>query len=113
MKWSEQMRVLQSEDEHYNQLMYDVDNNKLYINGKFIADIDNGTVLYNLAKEIKKKYPFFTDENFLLHCVFKYNGMGDTVLEKTRNVVRDRYTIQIFSHSEYRLCIRTTNFMPA
>ena len=35
MKWSEQMRVLLSEDEHYNQLMYDVDEGKLYINGKY------------------------------------------------------------------------------
>ena len=32
MKWSEQMRVLQSEDEHYNQLMLDTETRDLFIN---------------------------------------------------------------------------------
>ena len=37
MKWSEQMRVLQSEDEHYNQLEFDNDTYNLTINGEFIT----------------------------------------------------------------------------
>ena len=85
MKWSEQMRVLQSEDEHYNQLMYNMDSDKLYINGEFIADIE-GTVSYSLSQEIKKKYPFFTDENFLLHCVFKFSDEGIKTLEKAKSI---------------------------
>ena len=98
MKWSEQMRELQSVDENYNQLVYDVDNNKLYINGKFITDIDSGTVSYNLAKEIKKKYPFFTDENFLLHCVFKAKDGNNTVLDKTSYIIVHDNIIEIWSH---------------
>lgn len=92
MKWSEQMRVLQSEDEHYNQLMYDEDTYTLYLNKKPIGvlqpytiddKIDNGTIqvnikalFYNDVIEIMKKYPFFTDIKFLLNCINKkeYDG---------------------------------------
>ena len=109
MKWSEQMRVLQSEDEHYNQLMFDTDECKLYINGKFIADIDGDTVSYSLYQDINKKYPFFTDENFLLHCVFKYNDEEIKTLEKTKVLVVDTSTIEIISHSEISLYINTAD----
>ena len=109
MKWSEQMRVLQSEDEHYNQLMYGVDEGKLYINGKFITDVYNNRVSYYTTKEIKKEYPFFTDENFLLHCVFKYEEGGYEVLEKTKNVCINETEIKICSHSGYYLYIKTEN----
>ena len=81
MKWSEQMRVLQSEDEHYNQLKFNVDTNELLINGEIIAEtvIDAvsgiGTsgahvVSYEDYNKIIKKYPFFTDVKFLLNCIF-------------------------------------------
>ena len=72
MKWSEQMRVLQSEDEHYNQLIYDVEAKALYINDKLIARTDSG---YSISKDtfcdLKKKYPYIDDKNFLLNCLFK------------------------------------------
>ena len=82
MKWSEQMRVLLSEDEHYNQLVYDANENVLYLNNKkLIADLkpnilENGgdsvlCLFYDDAIEIMKKYPFFTDIKFLLNCIFR------------------------------------------
>ena len=72
MKWSEQMRVLQSEDEHYNQLVYDVDANALYINDKLIATLNEQHALDpNTFLELKEKYPYIDDKNFLLNCLFK------------------------------------------
>ena len=72
MKWSEQMRVLNSEDEHYNQLIYDVAENSLYINEELIARLDeNNTVDYDTFCDLKKKYPYIDDKNFLLNCLFK------------------------------------------
>lgn len=70
MKWSEQMRVLLSEDEHYNQLIYD--KNALYINDKLIATLnENETLDPNKFWDLKKKYPYIDDKNFLLNCLFK------------------------------------------
>ena len=81
MKWSEQMRVLLSEDEHYNQLLYDLDGGRLYINGEMIAKADSITsegreltITYDKFTEIIKKYPFFTDIKFLLNCIFMWNS---------------------------------------
>ena len=82
MKWSEQMRVLNSEDEHYNQLKFNVDTKELLINEEVIAKpvitqlpIIATSVLYRVSYEdyikIRKKYPFFTDVKFLLNCIFK------------------------------------------
>ena len=81
MKWSEQMRVLLSEDEHYNQLMYDVNENILYLNNKkLIHDLESykladdltvKALLYDDVEKIMKKYPFFTDIKFLLNCIIK------------------------------------------
>lgn len=87
MKWSEQMRVLNSEDEHYNQLMFDITEKALFINGKKICNCDyedaesnEQTMLYTVhyydSNEFLKKYPFFTDEKFLLNCIF-INNLGD------------------------------------
>ena len=73
MKWSEQMRVLLSEDEHYNQLVYDVNENALYINDELIATLDEQKCLYpNKFLDLKKKYPYIDDKNFLLNCLFKF-----------------------------------------
>ena len=67
MKWSEQMRVLHSEDEHYNQLIYDVDENALYINDELIATLNDQKALEpNKFLDLKKKYPYIDDKNFLL-----------------------------------------------
>ena len=72
MKWSEQMRVLQSEDEHYNQLIYDEKENALYINEECIALLDENNCLdQNTFWDLKKKYPYIDDKNFLLNCLFK------------------------------------------
>ena len=72
MKWSEQMRVLNSEDEHYNQLVYDIDENALYINDKLIATLNEQKTLEpNKFWDLKKKYPYIDDKNFLLNCLFK------------------------------------------
>ena len=81
MKWSEQMRVLQSEDEHYNQLKLNVDTYELIINEEVIAKALNkpvsgvgrstaSVVSYEDYNKIIKKYPFFTDVKFLLNCIF-------------------------------------------
>ena len=73
MKWSEQMRVLNSEDEHYNQLIYAVDENALYINDKLIATLtENNSLDQNKFFDLKKKYPYIDDKNFLLNCLFKF-----------------------------------------
>ena len=82
MKWSEQMRVLQSEDEHYNQLTLNINEKKLFINEEFIAKTSTGyipnlatssahIVTYDDYHKIIKKYPFFTDIKFLFNCIFK------------------------------------------
>ena len=72
MKWSEQMRELLSEDEHYNQLVYDVEANALYINDKLIAITDEGhSISQDAFCDLKKKYPYIDDKNFLLNCLFK------------------------------------------
>ena len=84
MKWSEQMRVLNSEDEHYNQLMYDVDENALYINDELIATLNEQKALEpNKFLDLKKKYPYIDDKNFLLNCLFK--------LQQENTDIRTRY----------------------
>ena len=85
MKWSEQMRVLMSEDEHYNQLIYDINENALYINEKLIATLDEDNSLdQNKFFDLKKKYPYIDDKNFLLNCLFKLEQetTGDAGLEE-------------------------------
>ena len=100
MKWSEQMRVLQSEDEHYNQLMYYENTNTLYINDKPIAFLDEYTLpqnirikalLYDDFKEIIKKYPFFTDIKFLLNCIFKNDVVDGITYDKSKTVAYQKY----------------------
>ena len=100
MKWSEQMRVLQSEDEHYNQLMYDVDTYTLYINDKSIACLEEYSLqenmrikalLYDGVIEIMKKYPFFTDIKFLLNCIFKNNVVNGIEHYKAVKVVYKKF----------------------
>ena len=86
MKWSEQMRVLQSEDEHYNQLVFDVIEGMLYINDARVADVQNGILSYNDYKDLMKKYPFFNDKNFLLHCLFKSKTDNGYSLVKTKSI---------------------------
>ena len=100
MKWSEQMRELQSEDEHYNQLIYDMDESKLYLNKKLIAVLkphilENGegqqydikALFYDDTIEIIKKYPFFTDINFLLNCIITVNNTNGIDYSKTLGVI--------------------------
>lgn len=82
MKWSEQMRMLQSEDEHYNQLIYDVNANALYINEKLIATLaENKSLDQNTFLDLKKKYPYIDDKNFLLNCLFKFEEETSTYTE--------------------------------
>ena len=84
MKWSEQMRVLQSEDEHYNQLVYDVEENSLYINDELIATLaENKSLDQNKFLELKKKYPYIDDKNFLLTCLFKFETGTSTYTSST------------------------------
>ena len=90
MKWSEQMRVLNSEDEHYNQLVYDVETKALYINDKLIATLnEQNTLDQNTFLELKKKYPYIDDKNFLLNCLFKIEQKttGYIVSEGTSNLI--------------------------
>ena len=97
MKWSEQMRVLMSEDEHYNQLMYDTDTGKLFINDELVVVLNAGignerTVEHYKFKEIIKKYPFFDDIKFLLNCIFVCGNSNFTEYVKPNNVTKyDRY----------------------
>ena len=99
MKWSEQMRELQSEDEHYNQLMLDTETCDLFINDEWIAyiydDVDIFKIEKNKLDELIKKYPFFTDLKFLLNCIFA--GEGDDFISYSKsNIFRkynDRYEI--------------------
>ena len=82
MKWSEQMRVLNSEDEHYNQLTYDTEANALYINDKLIATLNEQHALDpNTFLELKEKYPYIDDKNFLLNCLFKFEEGTATYTE--------------------------------
>lgn len=79
MKWSEQMRVLNSEDEHYNQLICDLDAHSLYINDKLIATLDEANYLDpNKFCDLKKKYPYIDDKNFLLNCLLKFEEETST-----------------------------------
>ena len=94
MKWSEQMRVLNSEDEHYNKLIYDIGENALYINEKLIATLDEQKTLYtNKFLDLKKKYPYIDDKNFLLNCLFKLEEgtTGYTSQEGTSNLITCYY----------------------
>lgn len=100
MKWSEQMRELLSEDEHYNQLKLNTDTRELFINDELIAVLNDiagtGATLEN-HKFIKiiKKYPFFTDIKFLLNCIFTQEGDNFISYSKC-NIIRkykDRYEI--------------------
>ena len=86
MKWSEQMRVLNSEDEHYNQLIFDIEKSALYINDAFVADVYQSTLSYVDYEYLIKKYPFFNDKNFLLKCLFKSKTSNGYTLEKTKSV---------------------------
>lgn len=86
MKWSEQMRVLNSEDEHYNQLIFDVSEGMLYINDVYVADVQDSILSYYNYKDLIKKYPFFNDKNFLLKCLFKSKTNNGYTLEKTKSV---------------------------
>ena len=120
MKWSEQMRELLSVDENFNQLEFDINTRNLTINGEFITkavinqvpvESTSGSyaVNYEDYKKIIKKYPFFTDVKFLLHCVFKYKEGDYEVLEKTKQVYINETEIKICSHSGYYLYIKTAN----
>ena len=101
MKWSEQMRELLSEDEHYNQLVYDVDASTLYINDKSIAFLEEYSLpqnmrikalLYDEFKEIIKKYPFFTDIKFLLNCIFKNKVVDGITYDKSTFASYEKYS---------------------
>ena len=101
MKWSEQMRELLSEDEHYNQLMCDVDTYTLYLNNKSIASLQPYSIksgvtihalLYDDFKEIIKKYPFFTDIKFLLNCIFKNKIVDGIEYYKAVKISYQKYT---------------------
>ena len=95
MKWSEQMRVLQSEDEHYNQLMLDTETGDLFINDEWITWLSDFEIEKNKLDELIKKYPFFTDLKFLLNCIFKWEG-ADFIGYSKSNIFRkyyDRYEI--------------------
>lgn len=99
MKWSEQMRELLSEDEHYNQLMYDTDTFTLYINNKSIADLQEYTLeqipihalLYDDFKKIIKKYPFFTDIKFLINCIIKDDIVDGSEYSKPVKVAYQKF----------------------
>lgn len=88
MKWSEQMRVLNSEDEHYNQLVYDADEKALYINDKFIAKLDENSFLdEDTFWDLKKKYPYIDDKNFLLNCLFKLKSVSGNPKEYSTSYI--------------------------
>ena len=99
MKWSEQMRVLQSEDEHYNQLMLDIETGELFINDKLIAVLSLNVTDLQLDKntfdEIIRKYPFFDDVRFLLNCIFKSRSSDGTSYRKPNSVTRAAFNYEI------------------
>lgn len=106
MKWSEQMRVLSSEDEHYNQLMLDTDTGQLFINGELIAilnDLDGvgATLEKDNFDKLIKKYPFFDDIKFLLNCIFISENASYISYAKTTNVVKykEYYDINCYNNS--------------
>ena len=96
MKWSEQMRELLSEDEHYNQLMYNMTENALYINNKKLIhnlkpyrladDLTVKALLYDDVEKIMKKYPFFTDIKFLLNGIIKQKINSEIYYSKIDSV---------------------------
>ena len=103
MKWSEQMRVLLSEDEHYNQLVYDVNENALYINDELIATLDEQKCLYpNKFLDLKKKYPYIDDKNFLLNCLFKLKigTTGYSAPSGTSNLITGYFHPDIVQYTE-------------
>lgn len=107
MKWSEQMRELLSEDEHYNQLMLDTATGMLFINDELIAvlnDIDNvgRTLEKHKFDKLIKKYPFFDDIKFLLNCIFTCENADFISYAKTINVVKykEYYDINCFNNGE-------------
>ena len=103
MKWSEQMRVLNSEDEHYNQLIYNVAENALYINEKLIATLDERNSLdKNKFLDLKKKYPYIDDKNFLLNCLFKFEKetTGDSGLEEPSQFMTGYFHPGIVSYTK-------------
>lgn len=99
MKWSEQMRVLQSEDEHYNQLMLDIETGELFINDELIAVLSLNITDLQLDKnkfdEIIKKYPFFDDVRFLLNCIFKSNNSEYISYTKPNSVHKYAFNYEI------------------
>ena len=99
MKWSEQMRVLQSEDEHYNQLLLDIETGELFINDELIAVLYQNITDLQLEKnkfdEIIKKYPFFNDVRFLLNCIFKYKSSDGTAYIKPNSVNKQAFSYEI------------------
>ena len=104
MKWSEQMRVLQSEDEHYNQLMLDTVTGELFINDELIAVLnDSDGVGFTMQdykfKNIIKKYPFFDDIKFLLNCIFKTENSGSTSYIKSNDVTKYNVYYDIYCAS--------------
>lgn len=105
MKWSEQMRVLNSEDEHYNQLIYDNEEKTLYINEKLIARLDEEKYLdQNTFYDLKKNYPYIDDKNFLLNCLFKVkNETPDS--SNPSNIVHMTY----YSHTTFVSYTESTN----
>lgn len=116
MKWSEQMRVLQSEDEHYNQLELDTDKHILTLNGEFLVNTthyNDGTHVVERSdyKRIIKKYPFFNDKKLLLGCIFKAGteGFTDSIdFSKTSAIKVYTNKIIINAHSaEFSLEIHT------
>ena len=107
MKWSEQMRVLNSEDEHYNQLRLDSITGELFINDKLavVLDASDGiriTMEYSKFKKIIKKYPFFDDIKFLLNCIFTYGNADFICYTKTTEVVKykEYYDINYYNMGE-------------
>ena len=103
MKWSEQMRVLQSEDEHYNQLMLDTVTRELFINDELIEVLDYNdgyTMEHYKFKEILKKYPFFDDIKFLLNCIFVSENSNFTRYIKPSNVTKYKTYYEIICHDE-------------
>ena len=93
MKWSEQMRVLQSEDEHYNQLMLDTVTGELFINDELVEVLNNDigdvrTLEKHKFDKLIKKYPFFDDVKFLLNCIFVYGTDNFTSYDKYNNVTK-------------------------
>ena len=105
MKWSEQMRVLNSEDEHYNQLVLDTATGRLFINDELIDVLEGGsingtpsrTLEHYKFKEILKKYPFFTDVKFLLNCVFVEENARFTHYSRPSNLTKYKSSYEIVS----------------